>query len=158
MAVVSDKLTPEGKQFYASIEKLKNNEVGIGFQHGKKVHSAKNGGEALDMAQIAAFNEFGTSKSPPRPFLRMTVDNNQEKIAKFVEKETKRIASGASSEQVLNKLGAFGVGLVQETIGSGSFTPNAPSTVAMKGSSHPLIDTGQMRQSVHYVIKPKGSE
>jgi hypothetical protein len=31
--------------------------------------------------------------------------------------------------------------------------PNAPSTVAKKGSSNPLIDTGAMRQSVRSRIR-----
>ena len=30
----------------------------------------------------------------------------------------------------------------------GTLTPNAPSTIKKKGSSRPLIDTGQLRQSI----------
>ena len=36
--------------------------------------------------------------------------------------------------------------------------PNAPSTIRKKGSDKPLIDTGRLRQSVNYVIKPKGGD
>ena len=50
-----------------------------------------------------------------------------------------------------------GVGLVQEKIESGSYEPNAPSTIRKKKSDKPLIDTGRMRQSVKYVIRKKGS-
>ena len=150
-----DRLTPEGKRFYAEIEKLKANEVFIGFQAGHKVHTSDKG-EAVDMAEIAMFNELGTSTSPSRPFLRMTVDENQEKISAMCEAEAKKLANGGSAEQGLKRLGAFGVSLVQEKIGNGSFTPNSPATIKMKGSDKPLIDTGQMRQSVHYVIRAKG--
>ncbi len=151
-----DKLTPEGKKFYAELEKLKQNEVFIGYQAGHAKHTDEDGNTA-DMAEIAMFNELGTSTSPPRPFLRMTVDENKDKINQFVETQTKRIAQGASAEQCMKQMGAFGVSLVQEKIGNGTFAPNAESTIKAKGSDKPLIDTGQLRQSVHYVIKKGGS-
>lgn len=151
-----DKLTPEGKKFYAELEKLKQNEVFIGYQAGHAKHTDEDGNTA-DMAEIAMFNELGTSTSPPRPFLRMTVDENKDKINQFVETQTKRIAQGASAEQCMKQVGAFGVSLVQEKIGNGTFAPNAESTIKAKGSDKPLIDTGQLRQSVHYVIKKGGS-
>lgn len=151
-----DKLTPEGKKFYAELEKLKQNEVFIGYQAGHAKHTDEDGNTA-DMAEIAMFNELGTSTSPPRPFLRMTVDENKDKINQFVETQTKRIAQGASADQCMKQMGAFGVSLVQEKIGNGTFTPNAESTIKAKGSDKPLIDTGQLRQSVHYVIKKGGS-
>ncbi len=150
-----DKLTPEGKKFYAEVEKLKGNEVFIGFQAGKKMHTDEDGKE-VDVAEIAAFNELGTSTSPSRPFLRQSVDDNKDKISAMCERAAKDLANGGSAEQGLKKLGAFGVSLVQEKIRNGSFKPNAESTIKAKGSDKPLIDTGQMRQSVHYVIRQKG--
>lgn len=151
-----DRLTPEGKKFYSEVKKLKANEVFIGFQHGSDMHSPKDGGAAVDMADIAMFNELGTSTSPPRPFLRQTVDDNKDKINTFCEQVAKEVAKGGTAEAGLKKMGAFGVSLVQEKIVNGSFTPNAPATIEIKGSDKPLIDTGQMRQSVHYVIRQKG--
>lgn len=152
-----DRLTPEGKKFYAELEKLKQNEVFIGYQAGHSTHKDEETGEEVDMAQIAMFNELGTSTSPPRPFLRMTVDENQPKINAMCEQQAKNIAKGGTAEQSLKELGAFGVSLVQEKIGNGTFTANKPSTIKAKGSAKPLIDTGQMRQSVHYVIKKGGT-
>ena len=150
-----DRLTAQGRKFYAEIDKLKEGQVFIGYQQGKTKH--KDGdGEEVDMADIAMFNELGTSTSPSRPFLRMTVDENEDEINQMCEQVAKNIANGGTAEDALKKLGAFGVSLVQKTIASGKFTPNAPSTIKAKGSEKPLIDTGQMRQSVHYVIKSKG--
>lgn len=151
-----DKLTPEGKKFYAEVDKLKGNEVFIGFQAGKTMHQSEDGGEAVDVAEIAMFNELGTSTSPSRPFLRQSVDDNKDKINAMCERAAKELASGSTAEAGLKKLGAFGVSLVQEKIVNGSFKPNAPSTIKAKKSDKPLIDTGQMRQSVHYVIRKKG--
>lgn len=146
-----DRLTPEGERFFAEIKKLTELQVFVGFQAGEVTDD-----RGVDMAQIAMFNELGTATSPSRPFLRMSVDENEDKIRAMGGKNLRDVTSGGTAETVLKQTGAFGVSLVQEKIGSGSFEPNAPSTVRKKGSDHPLIDTGRMRQSVKYVIKKKG--
>lgn len=86
----------------------------------------------------------------------MSVDENKDKIKKLSEQQKKNLTSGSSAENILKQVGVYGVKLVQEKIGNGSFVPNAPSTIRRKGSDKPLIDTGRMRQSVKYVIKGKG--
>lgn len=151
-----DKLTPEGKKFYAELEKLKQNEVFIGYQAGHAKHTDEDGNTA-DMAEIAMFNELGTSTSPPRPFLRTAVDENQDKILRAAVAAVKGLAKeGGSAQKSLNQLGLFGKGLVQKTIVDGDFAPNAPATIKKKKSDKPLIDLAQMRQQVNYVIKKKG--
>jgi hypothetical protein len=59
-----------------------------------------------------------------------------------------------TSDQVLEILGQRAVGQIQERIASGIAPANAPSTVAKKGSSTPLIDTGVLRSSITYQVKP----
>lgn len=146
-----DRLTDEGKRFLAQIKELEGLEVRVGFQAGDAADES-----GVDIANIAMFNEVGTSRAPSRPFLRMSVDENTEKITKMCQAQVKRLAKGASAQEILQTLGTFQKGLIQEKIGSGSFTPNAASTIRRKGSDHPLIDTGRMRQSVSFVIKAKG--
>ena len=146
-----DRLTPEGQRFFAEIEKLKEQQVFVGFQAGQVADD-----RGVDMAQIAMFNELGTSTAPARPFLRDSVDENEDVIRDQCGKELKKLTTGATAETVLKRVGALGVRLVQEKIESGSFEPNAPSTIKKKGSDKPLIDTGRMRQSVKYVVKRRG--
>jgi hypothetical protein len=146
-----DRLTPEGERFFAQIEELKQNQVFVGFQAGQVADD-----RGVDMAQIAMFNELGTSTAPARPFLRDSVDENEDVIRDQCGKELKKLTTGATAETVLKRVGALGVRLVQEKIVSGSFKPNAPSTIRKKGSDKPLIDTGRMRQSVKYVVKKRG--
>lgn len=153
MAAGHDRLTPEGQKFFAEIAKLKELQVRVGYQAGDVTDD-----RGVDMAQIAMFNELGTSSAPARPFLRMSVDENQSQITAMGKAQVKKLAQGATAEECLKEVGAYGVKLVQEKIGNGSFVPNAPSTIKKKGSDHPLIDTGKMRQSVKYVIKRKGEE
>ena len=53
----------------------------------------------------------------------------------------------------LHMAGVIAVRAVQDKIVAGPFAPLQPRTVARKKSSRPLIDTGQLRQSVSYVVR-----
>lgn len=54
---------------------------------------------------------------------------------------------------VLNKLGIVAQGDIQSEITSLRSPPNSAVTIARKGSSNPLIDTGAMRQAVTWVVE-----
>ncbi|WP_320972294.1 hypothetical protein [Enterocloster bolteae] len=149
---VRDTETPEGRKLKKMLKELAELQVRVGFQHGE---NTENG---VDMCDIAAFNELGTENSPSRPFLRKSVDENQEKINAFLQGTKADLLSGKSAEMVLKEIGIFQKDLVQEKITEGSYAPNAESTIRRKGSNKPLIDSGKMRQSVNYVIKKKGEE
>lgn len=149
-----DRITPEGQRFLNEIKKLKKLQVRVGYQQGQEFYDED--GKQVDLLDVAMFNELGTSRTPSRPFMRDSVDDNMDKIASFCKSQLKAIANGSSdAEKCLKAIGAMQVGLVQKTIKDGDFVPNAPSTIARKGSDKPLIDSGRMRQSVHYVISEK---
>ena len=150
-ARVTDRITPDGRKFQKMLKELAEKEVRVGFQAGKAYEE-----DGTDICDIAAWNELGTVHIPARPFLRMSVDDNVAKINNFMQQQKKNLAKGVEAEQVLKEIGIFQKDLIQEKITDGDFAPNAPSTVAKKGSSKPLIDTGRMRQSVNYEIKQKG--
>jgi len=112
------------------------------------------------VASIAAKHEFGSPAEhiPERPFLRVAVRDNVPKykgvmraILVEVLHETRTMENG------LEYLGVVAVGDVKQKIRIGPFTPNAPATVYAKGSSRPLIDTGQMIQSVNYEVESNAS-
>ena len=148
-----DRITPEGRRFLGQIEQLKKLQVQVGFQAGAA--AAEDG---VDIANIAMWNELGTSRSPARPFMRKSVDENTDKIKSMCARQLKRLAQGASAQDILEKIGVFQKGLIQRKIVDGTFEPNAPSTIRKKGSSRPLIDTGRMRQSVNFIIRRKGAD
>ncbi len=147
-----DRLTPEGQRFFRELGELKKLEVRVGFQRGDAQEE-----DGTDMCDVAAYNELGTDHIPARPFIRQSVDDNESKIKSFLKGEVKDFAQGKSAEQILKEIGIFQKDLMQDKITSGSFAPNAESTIKKKGSSKPLVDTGRMRQSVNYVIQKKGS-
>ena len=149
-----DRLTPEGRRFLAELEKMKRLEVRVGYQAGEATDD-----EGVDMCDIALWNELGTSGAhpiPARPFLRQSVDGNEDKIRAHCAQQARAIARGGTAEEALKKIGIHMKGIVQKTIKEGSFVPNAPSTIRKQGSDKPLIDTFRLRQSVNNHIKPKG--
>ena len=62
----------------------------------------------------------------------------------------------ASFSQFLNAAGVFMVDGVKKSISGDAWTPNSPVTIALKGSSKPLIDTGVMLNSVTFAIHDYG--
>ena len=107
-------------------------------------------GGGANLVDIASFNEFGTSRIPARSFLRSTFDENLPAYEKMLKRLVKTISPKRSAEQAAALLGIKMVADVQAKIVSLTDPPNAPSTIAKKGSSNPLIDTGRMRQSIAY--------
>jgi len=112
------------------------------------------GNQGSDLVYYATVNEFGEGRVPERSFLRSAIDENKEKIRKFV---TIEFAKVVKREQTMIKftkrLGVFGVALVQAKIKKGPFKKNHPITIKRKGSDKPLIDTGRMRQSITFRVR-----
>lgn len=146
-----DRITAQGRRFFAELERLRRLQVRVGFQQGQAFSE-----DGVDMVDIAAWNEVGNAHTPARPFLRKSVDENETLINNFCRQQLRELTEGRiSSQSVLNRIGAMQVGLVQDKITDGDYAPNAQSTIQRKGSDKPLIDTGRMRQSVHFVIRLK---
>lgn len=156
----SDKITPAGEKLLKELKKLKKLQVRIGVQGGE-VHKIRleDGKEiwGADLVDIAIWNELGTGRIPARPFLGQTVDQHGAEIQKAAAQLVQKICKGQlDAQSALKQLGVLTVGYVQNQITDGDFEPNAPMTVQRKGSDHPLIDTGQLRQGISYVICKKG--
>ena len=147
-----DRLTKEGKAFLKALSQLDQLEVRVGYQEGATYP------DGTSVTEVAMWNELGTVNSPPRPFIRQTVDGNEAKFQTKMKSVATKLANGSTSDKVLDELGVFAKGLLQKEIKDGEFVPNAPSTVAKKDSDRPLIDTGLLRQSATYVIKKKGGQ
>ena len=60
-------LTPEGKRYFQELKKLAEMEVVVGFQEGQAYE------DGTSMAEVAAYNEFGSSDTPARPFMKQSL-------------------------------------------------------------------------------------
>lgn len=155
---VTDNWTPEGKQLMKELRELAELEVRIGYQRGKgAVTSADDDKSRADLVDIAMWNELGTVNIPSRPFMRDSADKHMEDINHMLAAQKDALLKGATAREILNTIGLFQQDLIQTEIEQGDFVANAPSTIKKKGSDKPLIDTGTMKNSVHYQIVKKGS-
>lgn len=111
--------------------------------------------DGLTTATVAAVNEFGSADGhiPARPFLYPAIAENGPKYLRLARAELPDILDGKEPmTRLLHRLGLIAVGDVQQKIVDVRTPPNAPSTIAKKGSDNPLIDTGHLRQSINYEI------
>ncbi len=110
---------------------------------------------SMSQAQNGALQNFGNDRIPPRPWLIPGVESGVSDINDIIEQ---LIANGASPDDTLDAVGSIAAGAVQQYITDLKEPPNAPLTIAKKGSSNPLIDTGSMRAAVTYKITSEKPE
>ncbi|MEO4053378.1 hypothetical protein AAFN87_08050 [Solibacillus sp. CAU 1738] len=112
-------------------------------------------------AMIAGVHEYGITIRkekgsiviPERSFLRSTFDEKQSVWLEFVRKRIPSLVDGQmDARQLLELLGTKMVSDIQKKIKDLDDPPNAPSTIAQKGSSSPLIDTGGLRKRITYKV------
>lgn len=111
---------------------------------------------SIHVAQLGAVHEFGAPRRgiPERSFLRATADAKQVELNSFRVKELASIQRGTSNVRLsLERLGQRFKDMVISTINQGIPPPNKPATVARKGSSKTLIDTGQLKQSIRFKVE-----
>ena len=130
----------------------------------KKITVGVHGDVGDDIFDRAIWNEFGTHykegdkkgqiRIPERSFIRAGYDTNKNKIKKDAEKLTRKVVAMELNPSVAAELlGDITKGYIQEFAIGISDPPNAESTIKAKGSSNPLVDTGQMIGSIDYKVK-----
>ena len=91
---------------------------------------------------------------PERSFIRGTVDARRRAIAKFVKTLATAVIEGRMmTPQALERLGIFVQGEIRKRISAGIPPPLKAATIKRKGSSKPLIATGQLRASIDYQVR-----
>lgn len=133
-----------------------------GYLSGDKGKLADEDSNPPDVSQIAIWNEFGTYATEPRPFIREA----QLKANTRCEKAVKALLEdGTDMETITKQIAQLLSEEMKRSIRHGNWKANAPITINggwmrnkksgklfyIKGkkSSHPLIDTGNMLQSIH---------
>jgi hypothetical protein len=128
--------------------------VGVHAGEGAALHSMKDKHrpEGLTVLEVAYINEFGLGV-PERSFIRAWFDASEPENLRLAMRMLRGILSGTIAlEDALAQMGAKFAGEVQRRIAQGIPPPNAPATIAAKGSSTPLVASGQMRQSVTWKV------
>jgi hypothetical protein len=108
----------------------------------------------LTNAQVASVHEFGLGNVPERSFIRGTVDERAKGISRIARKGARAVLAGtATTRFALEVLGIFVQGAIRRRISRGIPPPLKEATKRRKGSSMPLIDTGQLRGSIDYEVR-----
>lgn len=105
------------------------------------------------IAEYGYYNEFGVPKRniPERSFIRSTFDENRDKYERAVERAMRNAQTkGTPLRGAFLQLGTTMVNDIKRKITKLRTPINKASTVARKGSSNPLIDTGAMRNAIRW--------
>jgi hypothetical protein len=108
-------------------------------------------------AQLASIHEYGLGKVPPRPFIQPPFVLHKADYLDLLRKgyaQAMRTNNPDAFRRVLALIGQKMAADIRNyvTQGPGVMPPNSPRTIARKGSSRPLVDTGQMIRAVEYEV------
>ncbi len=95
--------------------------------------------------------------SPPRPVLEPAIKANKEKIAMQFSKIVKATADGNADamERAITSTGMTAQNACRAWFKDprNGWTRNDPKTLKLKGSDKPLVDSGELRDSIVYVVR-----
>ena len=134
------------KSIYEAARKAHTKHIRFGWLNGKKYPSShKNKG--LYIAQVAEWQEYGTSTIPARPyaitnFLQMTT-----KALPDITEYFKAVCNGKYEVSHLNKIALAGKKNFSDLVISQGFKPLANSTIRIKGHDFQLDHTGHLLQN-----------
>jgi hypothetical protein len=110
--------------------------------------------DGMTIVEIATINEFGLGV-PQRSFLRAWFDENEPRAQEAMRRLLVSVVEGKrTKEQALEVFGLWVQGEIQKRISEGIAPANAPSTIAKKGSSTPLVDNGILKSAVSFRVVP----
>lgn len=170
------------KRLVAAVEAMAGLQVTVGVQgasalkpakirkarggHGRKKSKRATRLEAsrIRMVDLAAIHEFGAPivNIPERSFIRSTFAD-QSKIRRVTRAALKDVIKGRDPVAVANRAGMRLEAAVKKTLTDLRDPPLAPSTIERRyrltgdADPNPLVDTGQLRSSISYQVRFKGS-
>ena len=140
-------------KFVKTLPQIEKKEVAIGVQ-----------ADAVDeetgeyIAVRALYNELGTVHIDARPFISSTSDERRNDWwAKFEQGLNKALYGTSHADAPFELSGLLAQRDITNKIRDIKTPSLAQSTIDRKGSSNPLIDTGQMRQSIRYEVRKAGT-
>ena len=118
--------------------------------------------DGTSQPMVAAVQEFGSDRIPPRPFFRNMIAAEKGRWGATLAQLLRN--TDFSTSQCLGLMGENIAGKLRKSIVDTNIPPLAPSTIARKskgkvtkiagvlGPAKPLVDTGHMLNSVDYEV------
>ena len=128
MAVRREKNEEIASRLNIALEQLAGHSLKAGW-----FASSKYAESGMPVAAVAAMQELGTGKIPPRPFMRPTAVKQRNAWASIAAREAKMVLNGQKTAvDALNELGGVAVGDVQSTISKIQEPPLSPITIELR--------------------------
>ena len=153
------------KKLIKEIKFVKENEVYIGIPQDKSV---RNNQEGITNAELLFIHTNGSpvNNVPARPVIEPAIKNDQERISKMMKKAANLAFNGRYGEAIrqLKLVGMRGQNVSKSWFinPDNGWPENSPLTKMRKirgkpdgYEPRPLIDTGQLRNSITYFVKTK---
>lgn len=117
--------------------------------------SADARGGPIGNAALLCLHEHGSPQKgiPARPLLEPAMERAGENIAGAAAEAVSAALSGSGARAALEPLGQAALAAVLAYYDAAPWAPNAASTVAQKGRSDPLVETGELRGAVGYEVR-----
>jgi hypothetical protein len=140
-----------------AIEKLSKSDVLVGIP--QKESSRQ--GEKINNAELLFIHTNGSPLRgiPARPVLQPAIEQKTTKlfIIQYLNEAAKSMLNGNEAQFMssLNAAGMIAQNAAREWFvnPNNNWPPNKPATIKAKKSDRPLIDTGEMRKSIVYVVR-----
>ena len=144
------------------LRKLDKNEVLVGVPN--DTTNRKDSGTEMTNATLAYLHDNGSPvrNIPARPFMEPGIKSAKEAIAENLRFAADRFVAGGTSQakRDLNKVGLIAQSAIRSKINEGIAPALTKSTLAARRKrgrtgTKPLVDTGQLRNSITYVLREK---
>ena len=145
---------------FAALKTLENTEVLIGIPEDD---NARKEGDTINNAKLLYIHTHGSAvrNIPPRPVIEPAIEDDSTIIGDLMGQAAKAALDGneQGAMDALKKAGMRGQNTARDwfTNPKNNWAANQPETIKRKGSEKPLIDTGELRKSITYVIREKKS-
>jgi hypothetical protein len=148
----------ELKGILNALKKLENTQVLVGIP---EESGARKDGDGVTNAELLYIHTHGSpiNNIPPRPVIEPAIEDDREIIGTLLGDAAKAAADGDDVRMMnaLEKAGLRGQNTARLWFKNpkNNWSPNQQATIDKKGSDRPLVNTGEMRDSIIYVIREK---
>lgn len=147
-----------------SLKWLKKNSVYVGIPEDKSKRKNEEKNSEITNAELLFIHTNGSpvNNIPPRPVIEPAIQDDKDRLTSMLKKAAKLVIDGKEDEALkqLKMVGMRGQNVSKNwfTSEKNNWPSNSPSVKRekeKKGSTNPrpLIDTGELRNSITYIIK-----
>lgn len=157
MLKISSILDDKSPELFKLLQDISGQSVLVGIPEEKTGRK----GDPVTNAQLMYIHTNGSEPNgiPARPVIEPAIEahGNKEVISEELGESARSMMDGntPAARHHLKRAGMAGQNAAREwfTDPRNGWVENSDATIAAKGSDRPLIDTGQLRKSIVYVVK-----